>query len=265
MDRFPTLLMSTNHRGETVLDFSFCCQKDPTIPDRVQAFWDEANETIESRKLGPTFQRLVDKLVHSTNFEPTGRTICALFVGKYIFQWGWIMTLLAGGWSFSMFDRSIGAKLFISHIWLSIVHILFQLLWQWILSSFFYVKAGLTFCFCGYFWRGMLSGIIYLSSPLYMFLDWTMTYLPSIPARFRRYKQVIHFCVLTCLAIGFQILWRNGLSEYMWMTLRSVYEYVSHGPPHIPLQDPNRVLSPRERALAMFDEVEEEEEEQGDL
>eukprot|EP00550_Attheya_septentrionalis_P011495 CAMPEP_0198302490 /NCGR_PEP_ID=MMETSP1449-20131203/55389_1 /TAXON_ID=420275 /ORGANISM="Attheya septentrionalis, Strain CCMP2084" /LENGTH=479 /DNA_ID=CAMNT_0044004847 /DNA_START=36 /DNA_END=1472 /DNA_ORIENTATION=- len=89
IDRFPTLFTSTNHRGETVLDFCICCHKDPTIPDRVQAFWDEANETIESRKLGPTFQRLVDKLVHSTNFEPTGRTMCALFVGKYIFQWGW--------------------------------------------------------------------------------------------------------------------------------------------------------------------------------
>lgn len=120
VNRFAEFIVGTNDRGQSALDFSIVCTKDPTIPGRVQAFWDEAHEIIENRKLGPSFRLFVSKLVPRdlTSLEPTLYTICALMVGRRLFECGWFMSFLIAGGAHSLEDQfgAISMHLFTLHL-----------------------------------------------------------------------------------------------------------------------------------------------------
>jgi curved DNA-binding protein CbpA len=223
VERFAEFVVSANARGQTVLDYSFvdCFDaKDITIPGRVQALWDESTEVLESRKLGPTFQRFARKLVPTGlhNLEPTFYTICALAVGMLLFKCGWPMSIVIAGFARTEDPYgAIGVPIFAYHaLWLSVKAFL-RLLWTLftlLFPTWVYCRVAVLLACCFLF-----------KSPLFVLFDWLMSveYYVSrgffsvvrtvdehvtgmLPRSFYyRFHKLIQFVIMGCLMLAMKL------------------------------------------------------------
>ena len=95
-ERFAEFITSKNLRGFTAMDYALL-SGNKSVEKQMTALWKEAQDVLDSRKLVPTFWRLMGDLRNAPSIEPAIFSAFGLFLGYLVFETGWFVSLVFVG------------------------------------------------------------------------------------------------------------------------------------------------------------------------